>query len=151
MWVVADRFDCRQAYRIASIKLSYLTAFPLKTMTGHDRLDALVKSETSPGLVAAKTGYKNKCYLMSTYPAVRPRRDVDGEVMMIPEDFALDNNLPAPQGYGESKHVASSIIAKAAKEGLVVGATIMRVGQLAGTTEGKRLWNPKGKPLVVGV
>ncbi|KAJ4288749.1 hypothetical protein N0V88_007283 [Collariella sp. IMI 366227] len=70
-------------------------------------------------------------------PAVRHPQD---EVLVVPEEFDPDNSLPAKQGYAESKHVASCVLARAVKEGLI-GATILRVGQLAGAVEGKGLWN----------
>ncbi|KAK4099156.1 acetyl-CoA synthetase-like protein [Parathielavia hyrcaniae] len=77
------------------------------------------------------------------FSAVR-RRDEDAadEVAWVPEEFDADNSLPAKQGYGESKHVASCILEKAARRG-VISATILRVGQLAGTAEGKGLWNQR--------
>ncbi|KAK4122026.1 acetyl-CoA synthetase-like protein [Parathielavia appendiculata] len=74
------------------------------------------------------------------FPAVRRGDDEAEEVVMVPEEFDPDNSLPAKQGYGESKHVASCILERAARQGLI-GATILRVGQLAGTAEGKGLWN----------
>lgn len=58
----------------------------------------------------------------------------------VPERFAEDHSVALPQGYGESKHVASLILANAAKEA-GVPCTIIRCGQLAGAiTEGGE-WN----------
>ncbi|KAK3380982.1 hypothetical protein B0H63DRAFT_545240 [Podospora didyma] len=77
------------------------------------------------------------------YPAVRSFNSIDGneEVAVIPEEFETDNSLPAHQGYGEAKHLASCVLAKAVqiKEGLK--ATIMRAGQLAGPVHGGGVWN----------
>jgi thioester reductase-like protein/acyl-coenzyme A synthetase/AMP-(fatty) acid ligase len=63
-----------------------------------------------------------------------------GHSGFVPEVFMQDNNLPLPQGYGESKHVASSILALAAEKSSIA-STIVRVGQLAGPTAEKGLWN----------
>ncbi|KAK3900646.1 putative peptide synthetase [Staphylotrichum tortipilum] len=80
----------------------------------------------------------------TNYPAVRGRREGEGEgAVMVPEVFEFDNSLPERQGYGESKHVASSIIGRAVREGMLAGATVMRVGQLAGTAEAKGMWNTR--------
>jgi nucleoside-diphosphate-sugar epimerase/aryl carrier-like protein len=83
------------------------------------------------------------------FPAVRPRGD-DGQ-LLVPEEFDPDNSLPAKQGYGESKHVAACILARAARQGLIE-ATVLRVGQLAGTSaEGKGVWNRHGEFMLVRV
>ncbi|KAK0615346.1 hypothetical protein B0T17DRAFT_620136 [Bombardia bombarda] len=77
------------------------------------------------------------------YPAVRPLEnssgDEDSTLLLIPEEFEPDNSLPIRQGYGESKHVASSVLDKAAR---VAGlrATVLRAGQLAGPVEGGGVW-----------
>ncbi|KAJ5529641.1 hypothetical protein N7527_003034 [Penicillium freii] len=58
----------------------------------------------------------------------------------IPEIFEDDVCLPLRQGYGESKHVASSILFRAArKSGL--RATVLRLGQLGGPMDGTGAWN----------
>lgn len=62
----------------------------------------------------------------------------------IPEIFEDDVCLPLRQGYGESKHVASSILLRAArKSGL--RATVLRLGQLGGPKDGTGAWNKAGK------
>lgn len=76
------------------------------------------------------------------YPAVR-------DVAVVPEELELDNSLPAKQGYGESKHVAGCILAKAARQGLI-SASILRLGQLAGPANGKGLWSLHGESPVRG-
>ncbi|KAH6618355.1 hypothetical protein B0J18DRAFT_277146 [Chaetomium sp. MPI-SDFR-AT-0129] len=86
----------------------------------------------------AHIGFVSSVASVLNFPAVRSREG--DEVLVVPEEFEADNSLPARQGYGESKHVASSILAKAVKEG-VVGGTVLRVGQLAGTAEAKGVWN----------
>ncbi|KAI4730884.1 acetyl-CoA synthetase-like protein [Aureobasidium sp. EXF-10728] len=63
-----------------------------------------------------------------------------GHSGFVPEVFMQDNNLPFAQGYGESKHVASSMLAIAAQQSNVP-STIVRVGQLAGPAAEKGLWN----------
>ncbi|KAF2087275.1 acetyl-CoA synthetase-like protein [Saccharata proteae CBS 121410] len=58
----------------------------------------------------------------------------------IPEEFIGNDSAPLPQGYGESKHVASRILAIAAEQS-GVPATILRAGQLAGPRQEKGVWN----------
>ena len=61
-----------------------------------------------------------------------------------PETFEYDVCIPLKQGYGESKHVASSILFQAArKSGLKV--TVVRLGQCAGSVDGAGVWNKTGK------
>ncbi|KAK4897921.1 hypothetical protein LTR27_004305 [Elasticomyces elasticus] len=58
----------------------------------------------------------------------------------VPEMMLEDHSLPSPSGYGKSKHVAGSILAKAAaKSG--VSSTVIRAGQLAGPSDGSSVWN----------
>ncbi|KAH9824637.1 Acetyl CoA synthetase-like protein [Teratosphaeria destructans] len=59
----------------------------------------------------------------------------------VPEVLMEDHSLPIPgQGYAESKHVASIILAKASdKAG--VPSTIVRTGQIAGPSEEGMVWN----------
>ncbi|KAH6838682.1 hypothetical protein B0I37DRAFT_387507 [Chaetomium sp. MPI-CAGE-AT-0009] len=73
-------------------------------------------------------GFVSSVASVLNFPAVRAREGED--TLTVPEVFELDNSLPARQGYGESKHVASSILARAAREGV-----------LAGTAEAKGVWN----------
>lgn len=62
----------------------------------------------------------------------------------IPEIFEDDVCLPLRRGYGKSKHVASSILFRAArKSGL--RATVLRLGQLGGPVDGTGAWNKAGK------
>ena len=71
---------------------------------------------------------------------------VEDDVTLVPEEFDEDNCLPAKQGYGESKHVASCILARAARRwGLDV--TLIRAGQLAGPKEGTGVWGRHGELL----
>jgi thioester reductase-like protein/acyl-coenzyme A synthetase/AMP-(fatty) acid ligase len=63
-----------------------------------------------------------------------------GNTGFVPETFMLDNTLPLPQGYGESKHVAGAMLSIAAERSNVC-STIVRVGQLAGPSSAKGLWN----------
>ncbi|KAL1866697.1 putative secondary metabolism biosynthetic enzyme [Diaporthe australafricana] len=71
---------------------------------------------------------------VGNFPQVR------AESQAIPEEFEEDNSLPLAQGYGESKHVASCILRRAARTSGVSG-TIMRVGQLSGPEQGDGIWN----------
>lgn len=63
-----------------------------------------------------------------------------GHTGLIPEVYMDDDSLPLPQGYGESKHVAGRILAAAAEKSNIA-STVVRVGQLAGPTAEKGLWN----------
>ncbi|KAI5253455.1 acetyl-CoA synthetase-like protein [Aureobasidium subglaciale] len=63
-----------------------------------------------------------------------------GHSGFVPEVFMQDNSLPFPQGYGESKHVGGAMLALAAEKSNIP-CTIVRVGQLAGPTAEKGLWN----------
>jgi thioester reductase-like protein len=59
----------------------------------------------------------------------------------VPETLMEDHSLPIQgQGYAESKHVASIILAKAAEKA-GVPSTIVRAGQLAGPSEEGMEWN----------
>ncbi|KAF7562315.1 hypothetical protein G7046_g1833 [Stylonectria norvegica] len=72
---------------------------------------------------------------VGNFASVRPNES------KIAETMDEDNSLPLAQGYGESKHVVSSIMARAAKES-GLGGTIVRVGQLSGPDEGAAArWN----------
>ncbi|KAL1306390.1 hypothetical protein AAFC00_005097 [Neodothiora populina] len=63
-----------------------------------------------------------------------------GHTGLVPEEFYADNSLPLPQGYGESKHVASSILAVAAEKS-GIASTIVRSGQIGGPRTALGLWN----------
>jgi len=76
------------------------------------------------------------------YPAVCGGEDQ--ESVEVPEEFDPDNSLPARQGYGESKHVASCILEKVVRNA-GIDVAILRLGQLAGAAEGKSVWNRHGK------
>ncbi|EME42311.1 hypothetical protein DOTSEDRAFT_73214 [Dothistroma septosporum NZE10] len=58
----------------------------------------------------------------------------------VPEQILNDHRIPIPGGYGESKHVASLILAAAA-ESAGVPATVIRAGQLAGPYGEGQPWN----------
>lgn len=58
----------------------------------------------------------------------------------VPEVFIRNNSLPLAQGYGESKHVGSCILAVAAERSHVA-SSIIRLGQIGGPDSGKGLWN----------
>lgn len=76
------------------------------------------------------------------YPFIRsPSSSGSSSEILIPESFEADNSLPLKQGYAESKHVASAIIAKAARNKLLKKATLLRLGQIAGPTGGSGVWN----------
>ncbi|KAK4614859.1 Non-canonical non-ribosomal peptide synthetase FUB8, partial [Fulvia fulva] len=67
-------------------------------------------------------------------PAIHP-----GETE-VPEQMFDDHRIPIPGGYGESKHVASLILAAAA-ENAGVPASVIRAGQLAGPYGEGQPWN----------
>lgn len=71
---------------------------------------------------------------VGAYPAAHP------EKKEVPEQLFEDHRLPPPQGYGESKHVASLILARAARDA-GVPATVVRAGQLAGPKGEGAPWN----------
>ncbi|SCO30859.1 related to nonribosomal peptide synthetase [Fusarium fujikuroi] len=59
---------------------------------------------------------------------------------IVPELCISDNSAPLHQGYGESKHVASCILANAVEK-LGIRAAIIRVGQLCGPRSVEGRWN----------
>ncbi|KAK4498360.1 hypothetical protein PRZ48_011018 [Zasmidium cellare] len=71
---------------------------------------------------------------VGNYPSTDP--DASG----VPEQIFDDHRVPIPQGYGESKHVASLILA-AASDKAGVPSTIVRAGQLAGPSGEGAPWN----------
>ncbi|TKA64260.1 hypothetical protein B0A49_09579 [Cryomyces minteri] len=58
----------------------------------------------------------------------------------LPEVLLDDDNAPAVQGYGESKYVAEQILATASRA-CGLPASILRVGQIAGPTTDRGMWN----------
>jgi nucleoside-diphosphate-sugar epimerase/acyl carrier protein len=78
------------------------------------------------------------------YAAIRRHPSGAGPNVVVPERFEPDHSMPARQGYGESKHVAESILAAVAKR-YAVRTLILRVRHLAGTTCGRHGWNKNGK------
>ncbi|CAK4034303.1 hypothetical protein DOTSEDRAFT_73214 [Lecanosticta acicola] len=71
---------------------------------------------------------------VGAYPVSHP------EDKEVPEQIFEDHSVPLPQGYGESKHVASLILANAARDA-GVPATVIRAGQLAGPKGDGAPWN----------
>ncbi|EOD47580.1 putative nrps-like enzyme protein [Neofusicoccum parvum UCRNP2] len=63
-----------------------------------------------------------------------------GHAGPVPEQFLASDSAPLPQGYGESKHVASRILAHAATHS-GVPVSIVRCGQLAGPRQPHGCWN----------
>lgn len=111
-------------------------------------VDLIADSTSAPHMV-----FVSSVASVMNYPAVRGNNGhssiESGEggktTLTIPEEFDPDNSLPAKQGYGESKHVASCILAKAVNSNKSMKATIIRVGQLAGSTDGKGIWGRHGE------
>ncbi|PPJ56509.1 hypothetical protein CBER1_03931 [Cercospora berteroae] len=62
------------------------------------------------------------------------------EGKFIPEEIPKSHSVALPQGYGESKHVASMILAHAANKA-GIPATIVRAGQLGGSIASTAEWN----------
>ena len=125
-----------------------LNGWPVNFNNTLERFESVIEGVLRCVDFAAQTPRRPHIFFVSSvasvmnYPAVR-------DAAVVPEEFDPDNSLPAKQGYGESKHVAACILAKAVKQSLV-SATILRVGQLAGSAKGKGLWNPNGKSIVRG-
>lgn len=59
---------------------------------------------------------------------------------LVPERLSAIHSVALPQGYGESKHVASTILARAT-ETTKTPVTIVRAGQLAGSAKSTAPWN----------
>lgn len=70
----------------------------------------------------------------------------DQEHCLVPERHITDNSCPSRQGYGESKHVATCILARAVQT-LDIRATVVRVGQLCGPQDGSTEWKKSGKSI----
>jgi nucleoside-diphosphate-sugar epimerase len=81
---------------------------------------------------------------VGNWSVVRDAGDGGDDGLEVPEVFEEDKCLPLKQGYGESKHVASCILATAARVS-GVKTTIVRTGQLGGPVEGEGVWNKSGK------
>ena len=61
---------------------------------------------------------------------------------VIPEAPIEDCEVVLPQGYGESKHIGERICLEASRRS-GVPTTVYRVGQIAGPTTEKGIWNPQ--------
>lgn len=88
--------------------------------------------------------YKPKILFISSIASVGNWSGKHGN-SPVPEtiETVLDNTLPLQQGYAESKHVASQILAIASKR-LGLRAAVVRAGQLAGPSEEQEhgsVWN----------
>lgn len=60
----------------------------------------------------------------------------------VPSEFIENSDVVLPQGYGESKHIGERICLAASRRA-GVPTTIHRVGQVAGPTMEKGVWNPQ--------
>ncbi|CAK1358177.1 unnamed protein product [Cercospora beticola] len=67
-------------------------------------------------------------------------KETIAEQKAIPEEIPKSHSVALPQGYGESKHVASMILAHAANTA-GIPATIVRAGQLSGSVTSTAEWN----------
>lgn len=84
--------------------------------------------------------YRSHIVFISSIASVGNWREKRPGETFVPEALWDDHQLPAPQGYAESKHVSSLILAAAAtKSG--VPSTIVRCGQLAGPKKRGQMWN----------
>lgn len=83
--------------------------------------------------------YRPHVFFVSSIASVGSFKAI-GNTGEVPEEALEDNALPLPQGYGESKHVASRILAVAAKQ-CGVPVTVIRAGQLAGPAVKPGVWN----------
>ncbi|KAK4466818.1 hypothetical protein QBC42DRAFT_292971 [Cladorrhinum samala] len=59
----------------------------------------------------------------------------------VPERFDADAKLPAELGYAQSKHAAGCVVADAVGKGRLRRASIVRLGQVAGSADGRGPWN----------
>ncbi|PPJ51355.1 hypothetical protein CBER1_10052 [Cercospora berteroae] len=59
---------------------------------------------------------------------------------VVPERLSSTHSVALPQGYGESKHVASTVLARAA-DTTKTPVTLVRAGQLAGSAKSTAPWN----------
>lgn len=111
-----------------------LEYFETAAITGMRRcVDFVAAADRHPHLV-----FVSSIASVGNFPQVRAGSQA------IPEEFEEDNSLPLAQGYGESKHVASCILRRAARTSGISG-TIMRVGQLSGPEQGGGIWNKQGE------
>lgn len=67
----------------------------------------------------------------------------DDSYCVVPETHLKDNSVPLRQGYAESKHVGSCILANVART-RGVSASVIRVGQLCGPRKGPAKWKETG-------
>lgn len=90
---------------------------------------------------SAKSKYTAHVVFISSIASVGNWASVHPDVGLVPEVMYDDHQIPIPQGYGESKHVAALILATASQKS-GVPTTIVRAGQLAGLKEAKgSVWN----------
>lgn len=78
------------------------------------------------------------------YAAIRRHPPGSELPVEVPETFCADHSMPAKHGFGESMHVAESILDAVAKR-YAVQTLILRLGHLGGTTWGQYGWDKKGK------
>ncbi|KAK6005951.1 hypothetical protein QM012_006361 [Aureobasidium pullulans] len=89
----------------------------------------------------ASTKYASHIVFVSSIASVGNWDDVSEHARHpVPEIWMEDHSLPFHQGYAESKHVASCILALAAEKTSTT-TSIVRVGQLAGAEEGMGIWS----------
>lgn len=84
--------------------------------------------------------HRAQVVFISSIASVGNWRAVNPGKSSAPEKLSEDHRLPLPQGYAESKHVASLILAKAAAQ-CGVPSTVVRCGQLAGPRDRGPEWN----------
>ena len=133
------------------VEMVILNAWPVNFNSSLDSFERVISGTKRVADFAASARRRPHVVFVSSvasvlnFPVVRSNEG-DGDVLLIPEEFEGDNSLPAKQGYGESKHVASAVLAKVVKEASI-RATVMRVGQLAGTACWEGAWNKQGKSI----
>ena len=73
-------------------------------------------------------------FFMSSVAATAKWRTVAGNAIAVPESVPSDHRVTSPSGYGASKHVAECVV-RSAWDNTDLTITILRVGQVAGSTE----------------
>ncbi|KAK1834999.1 hypothetical protein QBC39DRAFT_299879 [Podospora conica] len=73
-----------------------------------------------------------------------PSSSGGNNTVVVPEEFDPDHSMPAKLGYGESEHVAECLLSNLARR-CSIKTVILRVGQLAGSTEEGHVWHRRGK------
>ncbi|KAF2811621.1 putative NRPS-like enzyme [Mytilinidion resinicola] len=89
---------------------------------------------------AARSPQSPALFFMSSISATINYHQTTDSAPMIPESVIMDPACAAPMGYGQSKYVAERLLDYASHK-LGLNATVVRIGQIAGTAENPRGWS----------